>query len=211
VLSAPVYAGAAIAVLGALAGRARARRGGLRLALAAGATVLMLAVAAMTQAGFAGNLRYVALPASLLCVLAGVGWADVVGWAGRTRGLVAAGLVAGLAIAGASHWVRADWDALERSWVRVRHEALIYDDLPTVIERAGGAAAIRRCGQVYGTPYDTQVVAWHLGLHTDGVEIFAFGRGSVLAARGTALSRDPRYRLVALSARWAARTSCARG
>ena len=31
----------------------------------------------MTQAGFAGNLRYVALPAALVCVLAGAGWADV--------------------------------------------------------------------------------------------------------------------------------------
>ena len=28
----------------------------------------------MTQAGFAGNLRYVALPAALVCVLAGAGW-----------------------------------------------------------------------------------------------------------------------------------------
>ena len=37
-------------------------------------TVLMVAVAAMTQAGFAGNLRYVALPAALVCVLAGAGW-----------------------------------------------------------------------------------------------------------------------------------------
>ena len=34
----------------------------------------MVAVAGMTQAGFAGNLRYVALPAALVCVLAGAGW-----------------------------------------------------------------------------------------------------------------------------------------
>ena len=30
----------------------------------------------MTEAGFAGNLRYVALPAALVCVLAGVGWVE---------------------------------------------------------------------------------------------------------------------------------------
>ena len=47
---------------------------GLKLAMAAIATVLMVAVAGMTQAGFAGNLRYVALPAALVCVLAGAGW-----------------------------------------------------------------------------------------------------------------------------------------
>ena len=28
----------------------------------------------MTQAGFAGNLRYIALPAAFVCVLAGAGW-----------------------------------------------------------------------------------------------------------------------------------------
>ena len=41
--------------------------------MAAIGTVLMIAVAGMTQAGFAGNLRYVALPAALVCVLAGAG------------------------------------------------------------------------------------------------------------------------------------------
>ena len=46
----------------------------LRCWLALAATVLMIVVALMTQAGFAGNLRYVALPAALVCVLAGVGW-----------------------------------------------------------------------------------------------------------------------------------------
>ena len=38
----------------------------------------MVVVALMTQAGFAGNLRYVALPAALVCVLAGAGWVGVI-------------------------------------------------------------------------------------------------------------------------------------
>jgi len=43
-------------------------------AMAAVSTVLMISVGAMTQAGFAGNLRYIALPAAFVCVLAGAGW-----------------------------------------------------------------------------------------------------------------------------------------
>ena len=53
------------------------------------ATILMIAVAAMTEGGFAGNLRYVALPAALVCVLAGAGWVELVRGA-RRLGLLAA-------------------------------------------------------------------------------------------------------------------------
>lgn len=210
VLSVPVYAGAIVAVVGALASWRQERSGQLRLALAAGATALMVAVAAMTQLGFAGNLRYVALPASIVCVLAGVGWADVVRAARWRSGALAAVAVAVLAAAGAAQWIHQDTDALELSWDRVVHEAQIYGDLPAVIEQAGGAKAIKRCGVVYGTPFDTEVVAWHLGLHADDIQIFAFEPGTIVAARGTALGADPRYRPLALSERWEARTSCPR-
>ena len=40
----------------------------------------------MTQAGFAGNLRYIALPAAFVCVLAGAGWVWLVrGHGGEIR------------------------------------------------------------------------------------------------------------------------------
>ena len=83
VLSLPVYVGGVLAFLAAVYAFARERRKGLYLAMAAIGTVLMVAVAAMTQAGFAGNLRYVALPAALVCVLAGAGWVWLVQGAGR--------------------------------------------------------------------------------------------------------------------------------
>ena len=83
VLTFPVYVGALIAVVVAVreprpprAGDGRDRDG------------LMLAVALMTQAGFAGNLRYVALPASLVCVLAGIGCVRLGELAWRWRGVV---------------------------------------------------------------------------------------------------------------------------
>ena len=74
VLSTPVYVGGVLAVIVAIRAFVKDRKEGLYLAMATIATVLMVAVAAMTQAGFAGNLRYVALPAALVCVLAGAGW-----------------------------------------------------------------------------------------------------------------------------------------
>src|SRR4029079_13301749 len=84
VLVFPVYVGAAIATAIAIW-----RRDRVQLALAAMAAILMVAVAAMTEGGFAGNLRYVALPAALVCVLAGAGWVELVRGAGRWGPLVA--------------------------------------------------------------------------------------------------------------------------
>jgi hypothetical protein len=81
VLMAPMLLGAALAV--ARAWRARDR---VRLILCGVAAALMIAVAAMTQVGFAGNLRYVALPAALVCVLAGAGWVELVRDAARRFG-----------------------------------------------------------------------------------------------------------------------------
>ena len=55
------------------------------------AAALMIGVTAMTQAGFAGNLRYVALPAALIAVLAGAGWVELVRSTNRRLGPIAAG------------------------------------------------------------------------------------------------------------------------
>src|SRR4029077_3969010 len=83
VLTAPVYVGALIAVVAAVGARDR-----LIVTMAAVAAAIMVAVAAMTQAGFAGNLRYIALPAAVVCVLAGVGWGAIggAGWGGGGGG-----------------------------------------------------------------------------------------------------------------------------
>ena len=68
----------------------RERRWDCGCSLFAVAAVLMIVVGLMTEAGFAGNLRYVALPAALLCVLAGVGWVELVRAAGARFGRAAA-------------------------------------------------------------------------------------------------------------------------
>src|SRR5204862_5473911 len=99
ILTFPVYLGAAAAV--AFAWRRR-REGGaphVVLLLAVVATALMIAVALMTQGGFAGNLRYVALPAAMVCILAGVGWVWIARATHARRGRAAAlAVVAAVAV-----------------------------------------------------------------------------------------------------------------
>jgi hypothetical protein len=165
----------------------------------------------MTQIGFAGNLRYVALPAAVVCVLAGAGWVDAERWLRRRAGVAAA--VAG-AVAVTAFWLVAaaeDWRSLEWSWGQVTKEATLYDDLPNAIAAAGGADAIKRCGSVYTGPFDTLNAAWELRLHADQVRNFPFGPGTILAGRTTWLAHDPRYAQVAETAQWNVERACGRG
>ena len=202
VLSAPVYVGAVIAVAFAFW-----RRDRMRLALAAMATVLMIAVAAMTQGGFAGNLRYVALPAALVCVLAGAGWVELVRGARRWGPLVAAVL----AVA-AIPFVNADLDKLKDDRALTCCESDFYGpNLKAVIAKAGGEDAIKSCGDVFSGPFQVPSVAWRLHLHADQVEIFAFGPGTALSMGATHLSVDPRYPEITKTRHWVVGSSCGRG
>jgi hypothetical protein len=210
VLSIPVYAGALIALGGALVDRRRHGGGGLRLALAAMATVLMAVVAAMTQVGFAGNLRYIALPASIVCVLAGVGWVDAVRWVHGRRGTIAAGLAVVAVVAAWTPWASGDWDRVGTTWDQVRRDSVGDRDLPRVIAAAGGAAAIKRCGPVYTGPFHTPAVAWYLDMHIADVQIFAAPPGTLVAGRRSWLAHDPRFNPVARSAQWRILRRCAR-
>jgi hypothetical protein len=195
ILSVPVYVGAAIAVL--------VRRDRVTLALAAMATILMVAVALMTEGGFAGNLRYVALPAAFLCVLAGAGWVAVV----RRWGAVAA-------VAVAAAWVPfvvADVDKLRYDWEVVEYEANFYGpNLKALIAKAGGEQRIKSCGRVFTGAFQVPVVAWRLHMHLNQVEIFPFGPGTALSMGSTPLSVDPRYPEYTKTRHWLAGSTCVR-
>jgi hypothetical protein len=206
VLMVPVYVGGVIAVVVALKNW---RRGRFHLLLAGIATLLMIGVALMTQGGFAGNLRYVALPGAVVCVLAGAGWVAVVRGTRRRYGTRWAAALA-VAIAALSlPFVLADLGALRRDARLVRSEASFYgDSLRVAIERAGGPARIRECGAVITGPFQVQAVAWYLGMHGRDVQIFAFPPGTALAPRFSALSYDPRFSTVAETKKWVVKTSC---
>jgi hypothetical protein len=206
VLMVPILLGAVIALA-----RAWLARDKLRLSLGAIAAALMVAVAAMTQAGFAGNLRYVALPAALVCVLAGAGWVDLVrdvaARHGRTRGAALAAVL----VAAAVPFVAADVDKLSYDLDVVRAESELYDRLPAIVEKAGGAEALLRCGPVYAPPFEVQAVAWAMHVHSNQVGIFASPPGTVLAGHFSALGHDPRFPEINKNRRWFVGRNCRGG
>jgi hypothetical protein len=204
VLMVPVYVGAAIATAVALR-----NRDGLRIALAAMATILMVAVALMTQGGFAGNLRYIALPAALVCVLAGAGWVELVRGARRRWSVPAAAAAAALAIAAWVPFVAHDYSTLREDWDLLEKEADFYGpNLRAVIAKAGGEERLKSCGGVFSGPFQVPAVAWNLHLHANEVSIFPFGPGTTLAQGGSRLSVDPRYPEITKTRHWVIGSSC---
>jgi hypothetical protein len=206
VLMVPLLLGAAIALVRAWIDRDR-----LRLALGAIAAALMVAVAAMTQAGFAGNLRYVALPAALVCVLAGAGWVDLVRDAAARRGRAWGSALAVALAAAAAPFVVADVDKLVFDLDVVRAESELYDRLPPIVAKAGGAEALLRCGPVYAPPFEVQAVAWAMHVHSAQVGIFASPPGTVLAGHFSALGHDPRFPEINKNRRWFVGRNCRGG
>jgi hypothetical protein len=201
ILAPPVYAGALIATALALW-----RRDRVQIALAAMATILMVAVALMTEGGFAGNLRYVALPAALLCVLAGAGWVEVVRGAGRWGPAVAIILVLG-----AIPFANADVQKLREDREQTIYESNFYGpNLKAAIAKAGGEEKIKSCGHVFTGPFQVPALAWRLHMHTNEVEIFIFGPGTALSMGATHLSVDPRYPEYTKTRHWIVGSSCGR-
>jgi hypothetical protein len=212
VLMVPLLLGAVIALVrGVGVGGGIQSRDRLRLSLGAIAAALMVAVAAMTQAGFAGNLRYVALPAALVCVLAGAGWADLVRDAARRRGRGWGVALAAALAAAATPFVVADIDKLTFDLDVVRAESELYDRLPAIVAKSGGAEALLRCGPVYAPPFEVQAVAWAMHVHSSQVGIFASPPGTVLAGHFSALGHDPRFPEINKNRRWFVGRNCRGG
>jgi hypothetical protein len=217
VLSLPVLVGAVVALVAA-AGASLKRASGetrfsarLRLALGLTATVLMIGVALMTEAGFAGNLRYVALPAALVCVLAGVGWVELVRGA-RTRFGAAAAVGLAVLLAGVSvPLVAQGARTVDRDLGLIHSEADFYGSLKGVVARAGGSEAVRACGGIFTGDFQVQALAYYLHVHGMQVTIppEVAPPGTVFGPRYSALSRDERFPLLFETRKWIVRRACA--
>lgn len=205
----PVYAGAVLAVLGAV-GPLRGRRGsGIVLAVAAMSTVLMLIVAVLAQIGFTGNLRYVMLPAAMVCVLGGVGWAWLVAAFAERRGVRWAAAAGVVALGASAAFLVSSTSRIGDQWRQVRLESRLYAQVPDLVSRAGGEAAVKRCGHLYTGPFQTQIVAWYLHVHEEQVGLHPDGApAAVLAPRYLALARDGRFPLRAQTRGWVLRAAC---
>jgi hypothetical protein len=135
-------------------------------------------------------------------VLAGIGW----GWVAAN--LKPRALLAVLALAALPGLVGAA-QTLDRNVDRMRVLDKTYADLPRAIERAGGRAAVLRCGQVFTGPFQTQAVAYRLHLHQNQVGLRPRVPGAILDVNGTRLGGTPGFEKVRLRTdRWVFRTSC---
>jgi hypothetical protein len=163
----------------------------------------------MTQAGFAGNLRYVALPAAMVCVLAGVGAVGLVRLARHRAGVVAAAALALAALFAAAPYVEAQADSLQIEMERLGYESAVYGpDLEEVIAKAGGEDALKACGPVYTGAFQTQAVAWYLHLPETQVSVFPLPPGTMISTFWTANARDPRFPIVTKTKRWVVGSTC---
>lgn len=209
VLPWPLYIGAVALVAAAAAEAARTRRASLPLVLAAIATLLMVLVAAMAQAGFTGNSRYLVVPVALTGVLGGAGlvWlgrllAAAPGRVAAAAGTVGAVLVAITAVGTASRLGRELRDAVA--------ESRAYAGLPEAIASAGGRAAVLRCGVPYTGPFFTQGLARELHVHQREVGIHPRPPGTIFTRRADDEPPDRRFAVVASTERWVVRAACSR-
>ena len=166
----------------------------------------MVAVAAMTEGGFAGNLRYVALPAALVCVLAGAGWVELVRARRRRCGPRSP---RSRSRSCSRRGRRRSWSPTSTSSTRrpraMRGEADLYGPLPAAIAQAGGAASAQ-VAAARSTPAPFQVPGGRVATCTctrGEVEIFAVRRRARRSPRATtrrsaairASARSPRHPL----------------
>jgi hypothetical protein len=173
--------------------------------LAAGAVAWVVLVAVATQAGYAGNPRYLVPAAALAVVVAGVGVA-------RLRSIPVLGpiVLLGAIAAIQSGDLRGQTDRLgERARTR--------DELARVIERAGGADRLRACAPVRTIASMRAPVAWQLDVPMSDIggtsrppavlfRVRPYGDDALQPDLSTA--DRARFRLAAREPRWELWTAC---
>ena len=154
--------------------RGRARPLLTAAALGLGGLAWFVVIAAMTEAGFSGNDRYLVLGAALVDVCAAVGF----GWLALalTRACVSrGGTLLGCGLAAAVFALLPGWIATQDfvSLPRV-HRALLYqahlrEFLPRAIALAGGRREVLACGSVMAEGFQVPMVAYALDVPTTRV------------------------------------------
>ena len=155
----------------------RTRRVPLALWIAGGAAAWIGLVAVMTQGGFAGNERYLAMPVALGCVLAGAGWA----WTGRAvaklladrtsisyrrAGPVAAALIVAIAVP----FTIPRLSELDKDTTVLHFQGQLRDDLQLAVDRYGGRERALACGDIYAGAYNVAMVSWMLDVPGQAVK-----------------------------------------
>ena len=219
----PLLAAALIgAVHAAVVWRRRREAGAILFVLGAGLAWLLL-VAGMTQAGFAGNQRYLIVTTAVVCVLGGIGvgrlFEAVQNRVARRaddarRGLRAAVAAFVLLLLALSPVIGQKVDNGRVTLDRLRYEASIWGGLREVVDKAGGRERLRACGGVYSGPFQTQMVAYTLGIH--GIDVgwtetpapgVAFRTRTIPTGPKVVQITDDRLRQIATTQRWTVLTA----
>ena len=190
------------------------------LALAALGFSWFALVAVMTEAGFAGNQRYLMVTTAAVSVLGGVGAVRVLQGVESARPSAgSAAARAGCAGRGvalvAGHRDRVADDHRQGRQHRracragIEHEAYLWHDLKALIDANGGKERLLACGGVFSGPFQTQMVAYELGIH--GINVgwkvtpppgVAFRTRTVPDGPLVTKPTDDRYRLVDQHGKW---------
>ena len=166
------WAGVAVLIVLALVAprtsHPRRREARAAAVLAALGVVWVAEVAYMTNDGFSGNARYLIMPAAIACLLGGLGLGWLVAALPRLRSATGPLALSLVAVAALAVGVPTAVD-LPNAIRGVTYQSRLTDGVGPAIERAGGAAALRRCGDAYTGPFQVPAVAWHLRVHTSRV------------------------------------------
>ena len=215
----PIKVGAAVAVIWALYCYVRRRTHGPVLALFAGGCAWFALVAVMTEAGYAGNNRYLIVSSAAFTILAGVGAAFALYAAGELAGrvtgrswarpvAVAVAFVGALALAAPVAGQKVD--SFQKMRKQLSYETSLWPNLEKVIEAGGGKERLIACGGLYSGPYQTQMVAYELGVHGADVRSLegtpppgaAFRTRTVPTGPLVIKLTDRRYRQIARVGKW---------
>jgi hypothetical protein len=204
----PLFALAGISLGSALGRRARERS---VLVLAGLATVWLLLVAAMTEAGYSGNPRYLMPLGAAICVLAGVGVARLLELVPTPTSVLARAAVAAAAVL-VVWFVVYNRPQLDVEVLGLRADAQLNDRLDAAVARAGGPAAVLACGKPITGAYQVPVLAWNLHVHS--IRVGLNPRPPAVVFRADDASRmppvppQPPFRQVAATGRWQVYEAC---
>ena len=172
VVIAPVKGAAVVGAAYAINGWLRERREPITVALTACGVAWFVVVAAMAEAGFAGNQRYLIVSTAVVCVLSGMGIArllqGVAALARRRFGSARAGVATATAVCVVGTLASAPFivekaNNTEPVWRGLRYEADLWRDMKGLLHRVGRDRIVG-CVGVFSGPFQTQELAWELGL-----------------------------------------------
>jgi len=154
---------------------------GAALTAALGVAWLVL-VAAMTEAGYSGNARYLIPAVALILVAAAIAIGLLWQRLPRPAGAALVAVLAALTLVPAIVDLPDEAD-------RVLSEARVMEDLPDAIAAAGGVEALLRCGAPFTNRFFVPQIAWELDLHAREVGFRPTTTGAVVLFRPWRYSR----------------------